>query len=364
MKVPCTLAFVGVALAAPTTMADHDSIRAAFIEELNAMPGTWTAGFNSRFQGMPIGEEMKPLLGVHSGNLADIDAAVARGDVYRYTDSLYAPEDVPTDFDSATNFAECADIIDDIRDQSACGCCWAFGAAESASDRLCITTKGQTKMPLSAQDVCFNGSYDGCDGGMLYSAWQYIQSSGVVTGGQYQDSGPFPGYCSSFSLPHCHHHGPDGHGGDPYPDEGTPGCPNARSPPGPTSCDSTAKAPHNNFNSDKWSFSGLIKQPAGEAAMQSAIMSGGPIEAAFSVYADFANYVGGVYSHKSGSFMGGHAIKIVGWGVDNGVKYWKVANSWNKYYGENGYFRILRGTNECGIESQAMYGDGDWSNMN
>merc|ERR550525_790451 len=47
-------------------------------------------------------------------------------------------------------------------------------------------------------------------------------------------------------------------------------------------------------------------------------------------------------------------LKLVGWGVDNGEKYWKVANSWNPYWGEKGYFRIRRGTNEGGIEDQAV----------
>jgi len=51
---------------------------------------------------------------------------------------------------------------------------------------------------------------------------------------------------------------------------------------------------------------------------------------------------------------GGHAVKLVGWGVDKGVKYWKVANSWNPYWGEKGYFRIRRGNNEGGIESQVI----------
>ena len=45
-------------------------------------------------------------------------------------------------------------------------------------------------------------------------------------------------------------------------------------------------------------------------------------------------------------------MKMVGWGVDNGVKYWKVANSWNPYWGEKGYFRIKKGNNEGGIEDQ------------
>merc|ERR1711957_75828 len=73
-------------------------------------------------------------------------------------------------------------------------------------------------------------------------------------------------------------------------------------------------------------------------------------ETAFSVYGDFANYTGGIYRHTSGSMLGGHAVRIVGFGIENGEKYWKVANSWNPYWGEQGYFRITRGSNNCGIE--------------
>ena len=69
---------------------------------------------------------------------------------------------------------------------------------------------------------------------------------------------------------------------------------------------------------------------------------------------DFENYFSGIYHHVSGSMAGGHAVKFVGWGVDNGVKYWKVANSWNPYWGEKGYFRIRRGKNEGGIEDQVI----------
>jgi len=82
-------------------------------------------------------------------------------------------------------------------------------------------------------------------------------------------------------------------------------------------------------------------------------MEGGPLEVAFTVYSDFENYAGGIYQHKSGGMAGGHAVKMVGWGVENGVKYWKIANSWNPYWGEKGYFRIIRGQDEGGIESQA-----------
>ena len=58
-------------------------------------------------------------------------------------------------------FPKCAKVIGDIRDQSMCGCCWAFGTAEAASDRLCISTGGKTQIPLSAQDLCFNSNPSG-----------------------------------------------------------------------------------------------------------------------------------------------------------------------------------------------------------
>lgn len=85
-------------------------------------------------------------------------------------------------------------------------------------------------------------------------------------------------------------------------------------------------------------------------------MTHGPVEAAFTVYNDFLTYKSGVYRHTSGAALGGHAIKIVGWGVENGTPYWLVANSWNEDWGDKGFFKILRGKNECGIEGEIVAG--------
>lgn len=57
-----------------------------------------------------------------------------------------------------------------------------------------------------------------------------------------------------------------------------------------------------------------------------------------------------MYHHVSGSSLGGHAIKIIGWGVENDLPYWLVVNSWNENWGEEGLFKILRGSNHLGIE--------------
>ena len=59
------------------------------------------------------------------------------------------------------------------------------------------------------------------------------------------------------------------------------------------------------------------------------IYTNGPVTVAFTVYEDFETYTSGVYQHVTGSSLGGHAVKMVGWGTDNGVDYWKIANSWN-----------------------------------
>ena len=63
-------------------------------------------------------------------------------------------------------------------------------------------------------------------------------------------------------------------------------------------------------------------------------MTFGPVEAAFSVYEDFLAYKSGVYQQKSGSPLGGHAVKILGWGVENETPYWLVANSWKEDWGD------------------------------
>jgi len=348
MKAIATAAILASAAAASDIHPD----RAAQISEIQNSPGVlWQAAPHPRFASQAPGAS-KDLMGVKGDQKKAVDDLVAKGEIV-IDSSSKSNAFIPESFDSAEQWPHCAKIIGDIRDQSHCGCCWAFAGAEAASDRMCIATNGTTMVPLSAQDVCFNSEYNGCGGGFITTPWTYLKAKGAVTGGQYKGSGPFgKGLCSDFSLPHCHHHGPQG--SDPYPAEGAPGCPSQSSPAGPKKCDSEAQGAHSDFDSDKYSYAGDTVTAYGESGIQKAIMAGGPMEVAFDVYSDFENYAGGIYHHVSGGYAGGHAVKVVGWGVESGNKYWKIANSWNPYWGEKGYFRIRRGNNEGGIENRAV----------
>ncbi len=74
------------------------------------------------------------------------------------------------------------------------------------------------------------------------------------------------------------------------------------------------------------------------------------MEAAFTVYEDFFSYSSGVYHHVYGGIAGGHAIKVLGWGHEDGLDYWLCANSWGTSWGLQGLFKIKIG--DSGINDQ------------
>merc|ERR1712048_982330 len=79
---------------------------------------------------------------------------------------------------------------------------------------------------------------------------------------------------------------------------------------------------------------------SGVENMQKEIMTNGPIQAAFMVYKSFMSYTSGVYTK--------HFYEL---GPEEGADYWLVANSWDTTWGLDGFFKIKRGINACGIEN-------------
>jgi len=103
-----------------------------------------------------------------------------------------------------------------------------------------------------------------------------------------------------------------------------------------------------------WNIDGASRV-IGEADMMALIALGNALYVRFDVYDSFWSLgVGSIYRGPAGSVSGGHAVTAVGYGVEQGVKYWNLQNSWGVDYQVNGFFKYERGINLGGIEEGAV----------
>lgn len=236
---------------------------------------------------------------------------------------------IPQQFDSREEWPNCP-TIREIRDQGSCGSCWAFGAVESMSDRVCIHSNATVHVRLSSDDLvaCCWTCGMGCNGGFPGAAWHYWVRKGIVSGGAY---GSNQG-CRPYEIPPCEHHVNGTRPSCTGDDNKTPKCVHQ--------CESSYNVPYakdKNFGQKAYSVSSKVNE------IQTEILNNGPVEGAFTVYEDLLHYKSGVYRHVTGNELGGHAIRILGWGVEDNTPYWLIANSWNSDWGDNGTFKIVRG---------------------
>uniref|UniRef100_A0AAQ5XJF2 SMB domain-containing protein n=1 Tax=Amphiprion ocellaris TaxID=80972 RepID=A0AAQ5XJF2_AMPOC len=212
-----------------------------------------------------------------------------------------------------------------------------------ASDRISIQSMGHMTPQLSPQNLisCDTRNQGGCAGGRVDGAWWYLRRRGVVTEDCYpyrspQQTPPEVGRCmmQSRSI---------GRGKR----QATQRCPNTH-----------------NYHNDIYQSTPPYRLSSNEKEIMKEIMDNGPVQAIMEVHEDFFVYKSGIYKHTDVSFTkppqyrkhGTHSVRITGWGEDRNFdgttkKYWTAANSWGKNWGENGYFRIARGDNECEIEA-------------
>lgn len=99
--------------------------------------------------------------------------------------------------------------------------------------------------------------------------------------------------------------------------------------------------------------------------MMQEIYQRGPIACGIAVPDSFENYTGGIYEDTTGDLNIVHDISIVGYGVENGTKYWVVRNSWGTHWGEQGLAKVIRGKNNIAIESDCAFAvpRDTWSNQ-
>ncbi|CAL6003037.1 Cathepsin_B [Hexamita inflata] len=50
----------------------------------------------------------------------------------------------------------------------------------------------------------------------------------------------------------------------------------------------------------------------------------------------------GVYQHQYGDYLEDFRGEVMGWGTENGIKFWKLKMSFGEEWGENGYLRIAQ----------------------
>jgi len=302
------VADIDTGLKQATYLDDSAPVLAVGLSRTRGDNAAWTAAPNERFAGVSVGEA-KALMGVSSDALLDLKKSLQIFD--EVSDSI------PDEFSSETTWPGC---VHPIRNQGHCGSCWAFGASEVLSDRFCIASNTAVDVVLSPEQLvsCDWEGNMGCNGGNPRLAWEYMEAAGLVT------DDCFPYAAGNGSAPACTHTCADG-------------------------------SPRTSYRAKFGSTKGFHAVEG----IQTNLMQFGPIEAAFTVYDDFITYKSGVYEKSPGaSMLGGHAVKVVGWGVDkdSGKKYWRIANSWGTTWGEDGYFRILRGEDECGIENGMVAG--------
>ena len=117
-----------------------------------------------------------------------------------------------------------------------------------------------------------------------------------------------------------------------------------------------------NLASDDWVKKSLQTIDDGILAanakqMVAEIGARGPISGSICVTPEFEAYTGGIFEDTTGCTSLDHSISIAGYGTDaaTGKDYWVVRNSWGTYWGERGWFRVLRGANHLFIEDDCAW---------
>jgi len=309
---------------------DQPAVTAELVNSINRNPmRTWTASIDTPLKDASL-RDIRSMCG------AKLTPSSTETELEERSYDSNSTIPLPASFDWREHASKCPSITE-VRDQANCGNCWAVSSSQVLSDRVCLASNGSSTPILSGQDITSCAGINGCEGADLVLAWEYIHTTGVVTGGPYGDKSS----CFPYQLPHC----TQGHGTNVTNDTYPPCGENAETPACPNAC----------VDDEDWASSkvrgGSPYYLTGESNMMQELVQRGPLTVTFSIYDDFPGYQSGIYDNTSSRLIGGHAVGLYGYGVESGTKYWLLKNLWNEEWGEGGWFRIVRGKDSCDIES-------------
>ncbi|XP_061456725.1 procathepsin L-like [Rhineura floridana] len=196
-----------------------------------------------------------------------------------------------------------------VKNQGSCGSCWAFSAT-GALEGLHFKKTHQL-VSLSEQnlvDCCWPQGDQGCGGGWPASAFHYVMGNRGINSERT------------------------------YPYEGKNGPCRFQPWDRAATCSSYTYIPQGN-----------------EGALEQAVGSVGPVSVAVDA-SDFQFYHQGIYSNSKCGTQLNHAVLAIGYCTDvQQGPYWILKNSWGPTWGENGYMRLAKGFNLCGVANAASY---------
>jgi len=215
---------------------------------------------------------------------------------------------IPTSFDWR-NAAPA--VVTPVKNQQQCGSCWAFSTTGSVEGNVFI--KSGKLISLSEQQLvdCSQAQGNqGCEGGLMDQAFQYIISNNGIT-----------------SEANYAYTAMDG------------------------TCNTTAAAQVVS------TITGYTDVTSGSESALIAAVAQGPVSVAIEAdQACFQFYTGGILSDPSCGTNLDHGVLAVGY--DSTQKYWIVKNSWGTSWGMSGYINIAMGMDECGINTEPSYPSG------
>jgi len=274
-----------------------------------------------------------------SNALAKEMATKTNTDIVAMAPPLTAAKKTPASYSVHEAHPHCKPTI---LDQGDCGSCWAFSTTGVLAQRLCLASGDISGLSLSpqAQITCNTGCFNaltgktgckdgaancicqgGCDGGYTEQAFDYMRTVGVTTDlcvpyTSAAGTNPMDGKCTGTTT------------------DTVFGLVNQCKKAEQTDDDVTFKAVET-----------YVLET--DAEIQRDIFINGPVQATLIVETPLYGYTSGVFScdGEEGN-DGGHAVIMVGWGEEGGVKYWLLQNSWGPEWGDNGYFKVIRGAND------------------